>query len=481
MRKLVALALAAALAVPPAAAQQPPALPELGDSSQAALTPQMEKRIGEMAMREIRRDPQFVSDPEVNGYLTALGQRLVGASSDIRQPFLFFALRDPTINAFAIPGGVIGIHTGLILAAQSESELASVVAHEISHVTQRHMARQVAAQQQVQPLALLALALGILAARSNPQAAEAAIIGGQAGIAQTFLNYSRDFEREADRVGFQVLQGAGFDPQGMPAFFERLQRANRLYENNAPAYLRTHPLTSERIADMQGRAYNTPYKQLPDSLDFLLVRAKLRAETGTPEQAVANIGGMLREGRYSDAASMRYAYARALARAKNWKTAAAEMARLREQSLEHPMIENLDGEIRRGAGDLEGARKVYAAAFKEYPGNLALAYGYVETLQKLGRHQEAIDVLEDLIAANRADPGLWDLEAKSYGALGRRVAQHRALAEVYYLRGSIPAAIEQLQLARSAGDADFYTLSNVDSRLRELRLEQDEEAKERKR
>jgi predicted Zn-dependent protease len=480
MKRCIALGIAAALAVAPAAGQQLSALPELGDSSQAALTPQMEKRIGEMAMREIRRDPQFVNDPEVNGYLAALGQRLVAASADVRQPFIFFALRDPTINAFAIPGGVIGIHTGLILAAQSESELASVVAHEISHVTQRHMARQIAAQQQVQPLALLALALGILAARSNPQAAGAAILGSQATMAQTFLNYSRDFEREADRVGFQVLQGAGFDPAGMPGFFERLQRANRLYENNAPAYLRTHPLTSERIADMQGRAYGAPYKQLPSSLDFLLVRAKLRAETGTPEEAVTNIAGMLREGRYSDAASVHYAYARALLRAKNYEAAAAEMARLRKQKLEHPMIENLDGEIRTASGDLEGARTLYAAALREHPGNLGLVYGYVDVLQKLGRNAEAIEVLEDVIPANRADAGLWSREAKSYGALGKRVGQHRALAEVYYLQGGIAAAIEQLQLARTAGDADFYILSNVDARLRELRAEQVEEAKEKK-
>jgi predicted Zn-dependent protease len=481
MRRWIALAVAAALAATPAASQQLTALPELGDSSQSALTPQTEKRIGDMAMREIRRDPQYVADPEVKSYLNALGQRLVSASAEVRQPFIFFALRDPTINAFAIPGGVIGIHTGLILAAQNESELASVLAHEISHVTQRHMARQVAAQQQVQPLVLLALALGILAARSNPQAAQAAIVGGQAGVVQTFLNYSRDFEREADRVGFQVLQGAGFDPAGMPAFFERLQRANRLYENNAPAYLRTHPLTSERIADMQGRAYSAPYKQLPNSLDFLLVRAKLRAETGTPEEAVDSIAGLLRDGRYSDAASTRYAYARALLRANNPKAAAAELAQLRKLDLHHPMIENLDGEIRAASGDLDGARTLYARALKEYPGNLGLAYGYVETLQKLGRNAEAIEVLEDLIPANRNDSGLWNLEAKSYGALGKRVGQHRALAEVYYLQGGLTAAIEQLSLARAASDGDFYTLSNVDARLRELRAEQAEEAKEKKR
>lgn len=456
------------------------ALPELGDASQVSLTPQMERRFGELAMREIRSDPAFVDDPEVSAYLDSVGQRLAAASPDTRQAFMFFVIRDPTINAFAIPGGVIGVHTGLITAAQSESELASVLAHEIAHVTQRHMARQVAAQQQMQPIALLALVLGILAARSNPQAAQAAIVGSQAGMVQSMLNYSRDFEREADRVGFQILQQGGYDVNGMPSFFERLQRWSRLYENNAPAYLRSHPLTSERIADMQGRAQEAPYRQTPDPLDFQLVRAKLRAEAGTPEQAVVSAETVMRERRFTDEAAARYGYARALLRAKDVTRASAEVAALRKLGLRDPMIENLAAEVKRDAGDLQGARNIYADAMKEYPGNVALRLGYVDTLQRLGQYTEALAILESAVKAQPREPRVWSLQAKSYGALGKRTLQHRSLAELYYLQGSISAAIEQLQLARAAGDGDFYTLSGIDARLREFRVDQVEEAKEMK-
>ncbi|MCU0805875.1 MAG: M48 family metalloprotease [Burkholderiales bacterium] len=475
MRKLTALALACVLAATPVAGQP---LPELGDSSATALSPQMERRIGEMAITELRRDASYLDDPEVNSYLNAIGQRLAAAGPDPRQNFIFFALRDPTVNAFAIPGGVIGVHTGLITTAQTESELASVLGHEIAHVTQRHMARQVAAQQQLQPLMLLALAVGILAARSNPGMTQAAIVGSQAAQVQAFLNYSRDFEREADRIGFQTLQAAGFDVSGMPSFFERLQKSTRLYENNAPAYLRTHPLTSERIADMQGRSANEPYRQTPDSIEFRLVRAKLLAEAGTPQQAVTTFEGVVKERRFADEVAARYGYARALLRAKSYAQADAEMTALRKTGAHHPMIENLAASIKRESGDPEAARVLLEAAMKEFPANLALGYNYVETLQALGRYPEALDAADRLAKAYPLEPRVHELMAKTYGALGRRTAQHRALAEFYLLQGSLPAAIEQLQLARNAGDADFYTLSAVDARLRDLRGRQAEEKKE---
>ena len=237
-------------------------------------------------MREIRRDPAYVDDPEIRDYVQSIGYRLVAASGETRQEFEFFVVRDRTVNAFAMPGGFIGVHTGLLLAAQTESEFASVMGHEIAHVLQRHMARQYDAQSKISKMSLLAMALALLAARSNPQVAQAAIVAGQAAPAAVYLNHSREFEREADRLGYQLLDGAGFDTAGMPGFFERLQKATRLYENNAPTYLRTHPLTSERIADMQNRQAGAPYRQRPDSIEFQLVRAKVRATDGTPDEAV---------------------------------------------------------------------------------------------------------------------------------------------------------------------------------------------------
>src|SRR5258708_37041679 len=243
------LVLAAALA-PRAFAQSPSAvqsLPDLG-SGDSVLSPQMERRLGEQIMREIRfAEPSYVDDPEISDYLAQLGSRLTGA----RQDFEFFAIRDQSINAFALPGGFVGVHTGLITTAETESELASGLPHEVSHVTQRHIARMLSQQQQMQMPMMVALAAPILLARSRPDLAIGAAAGAQAAGIQAQLAYSRDFEREADRIGIQRLEEAGFDPHAMAAFFERMQRANRISEDTTmPGYFRTHPATTERIADV---------------------------------------------------------------------------------------------------------------------------------------------------------------------------------------------------------------------------------------
>src|SRR5205809_6322862 len=227
MRILVAC-LGLALLAPLAKAQT---LPELGDTSGALLSPDLERKIGEQAMREIRlREPNFLDDPELTEYVNEIGRRIVAASPEARQDFEFFMVRDNTINAFAMPGGFVGVHTGLLLAAQTESELAGVLAHEVAHVTQHHIARLLGKQEQMSIPTLAAVVLGILAARSRPDLAQAVIAGAGASSIQSKLNYTRDFEREADRIGFQFLQQAGFDVGCMGSFFDCMTKATRLYD-----------------------------------------------------------------------------------------------------------------------------------------------------------------------------------------------------------------------------------------------------------
>ncbi|MCZ7565267.1 MAG: M48 family metalloprotease [Burkholderiales bacterium] len=473
----VALAVAPLEAAPPAAAQN---LPDLGEASQADFSPAEERRIGEAIMRDIRRDPAYVADPEVSAYVQRLGDRLAGAYASGTQSFEFFVVRDPQVNAFALPGGHVGLHTGLLLTAQTESELASVVAHEIAHVVQRHMARMVTKQSQLQLASMAALALALLAARSSPQVAQAAAVASQAAPLQAALSYSRDFEREADRVGFQMLESAGYDVQGAPDFFERLQRSSRLYENNAPGYLRSHPVTLERIADMQNRAQEARLRQHVDSIEFGLVRAKLRAEAGRPEEAVAHFSERLRERRFTSEQAARYGYAAALLRANDFGAAAAEAERVRLAGLHHPMVETLAARIKGAAGDHAGAVALLASASARYPQNLGVGYGYVTALQAAGRHREAVEALAEIVRRDPRNPKAYELRARSFAALGMRTEQHRMLAEVYLLQGSVPAAIEQLQLAQRAGDADFFVLSAVDARLRELRRVRDEALRARK-
>ena len=280
---MLRILLALTLAVQPAIAAD---LPDLGEVSRQYFSDQEEQTLGRAIMRDVYADPRYLDDPVAETYLNQLGYRLVSVSSRNQRDFTFFVVDDPSINAFALPGGNVGVHTGLLLAAQSESELASVIAHEIAHVTQDHMARMVAAQSQSYWPTMAALALALLASRANSNVAGAAIASSQAYALQNQLSFSRDYEREADRLGYDMLARAGFDPHAMSVFFERLQRANRFYDTSAPAYLRTHPITSERIADMGARSESVPYHQGPDSLDFQLVRARLRARQDNPTDAL---------------------------------------------------------------------------------------------------------------------------------------------------------------------------------------------------
>ncbi len=455
-------------------------LPDLGDVSQSELSPQLERRIGESIMREIRADRSYSDDAEITDYLNTLGYKLVAASSDSRQEFSFFLIIDPQVNAFALPGGFVGINSGLILTAQSESELAGVVSHEVAHVTQRHMARMVAQQKQSQIVTIAALAVAILAARSNPQISQAAIAAGQASFIQSALNYTRDHEREADRVGFQVLERAGFDAHAMAAFFERMQRATRFYETNAPAYLRSHPLTYERIADMQNRAQNLPYRQVPDSLDFQLMRAKIKAAQDTPQEALAFFEESLGERKYLSEAASRYGLVSALIRVRAYARAGKELQTLRKSLPESPAVDALAGRYYIASGDAAAALQTYRDALKSHPGYRALVYSYAESLLADRQPGEALKLVESRLHYSVSDYRMYELQARCYAALGKRLSQHRASAEAYYRMGNVRAAIEQLVLAQKSGDGDFYQQSSVDARLRELRRQDEEERRENK-
>ncbi len=456
-------------------------LPNLGEAAQADLSPAMERRIGETVMLEIRRDPAWIDDPEISAYLNRLGNKLAAQSEEVRQEFEFFALRDPTLNAFAMPGGFIGVHSGLILAAASESELASVLAHEISHVTQRHLARLFNKAGQGQVASLIGLAVAILAARSSPDLAMGAALAGQGAAAQNQLNYSRDFEREADRVGLGLLERSGFDIRGMSGFFDRLQKFGRLYENNAPGYLRTHPLTTERLADMGNRIQGRPYRQVPDSLEFQLVRAKLLAREGAPRDTVTDFDTRLRERNFvGSEAAMRYGLAQALLRDGNPAAAEKEVAELRRMKMQSPMLETLAARLRLRQGDAEGAVKLLRTAQPRYPQERAIAYGLVEALHEARLPQDALKLTEDDLLNYPSDAKMHALQAKTYAMQGRRLQQHRAQAEAYLLLGQTAAAGEQMELAQKSGDGNFYEHSQVDSRLREIRKRIADEARQAK-
>jgi predicted Zn-dependent protease len=473
----VALALASA----PAGAQQ--TLPELGEAAAADLPPHLERRIGEAIVRDIRlRDPAYLDDPEVVEYLHALGARLAAAAPGPRQDLEFFVLRDSSINAFALPGGFVGVHTGLVTASESESELAAVLAHEIGHITQRHVARMLAAERQAQLPVLVALAAAILIGRSRPDLGSGVAAAAQAGAVQMQLGYSRDFEREADRIGMQMLAAAGFDARAMARFFEKMQRTTRVAENPAlPVWLRTHPLGTERIADALARAESQPVRQHADSLEYHLVRAKLRADSGDAREAVAWFAALLRDGRHASEAAARYGHAQALARAGDATAALAEIARLRATGASSAMVETLEARARAAAGDSEGALALLRAALARHPQRRSLVHVAVDLLHAAGRHEETLALVADALRAHPRDARLQQARARAYAALGRRLLAHQAQAEYYLLLGSLPAAIEQLEIAAGAGDGNFYEQSVVEARLKELRAVHAAELREARR
>ncbi|WP_051901417.1 beta-barrel assembly-enhancing protease [Methylotenera sp. L2L1] len=444
-------------------------LPDLGDVSATVLSPLQEQEIAEQIMRQVAVSDDVLSDVEVSDYLQGLGARLVANGPDKRQKFNFFVVQDPSINAFAMPGGVVGVHTGLILASNNESELASVLGHEIGHVTQRHLARMLASQKYDTFKNLAGIALALLVARSNPQLATGAMTTASAIGVQNQLDYTRDYEREADRIGLQILDSGGFDVRAMPQFFKTLQRGSRFVEGGAPSFLRTHPLTSERIADVSNRVEQMPYRQVADGIEFQYVKAKLRAMLGVPQPAIDLFEQNIREQRYANAAAEHYGLAVALLRKSSWAEVEKELDWLKKNATPHPMIESLAARLEVARNKPAAAAEKYASGLRAFPDNRALIYGYAEHYLATKQAAQAIQLVKMKQDLYVDDAYMYDLLAKAYNMQNKVLLGHQAQSEAYYRKYDLARAIEQMDLAAKANDGDFYQQSIVEARLRQLR------------
>ncbi len=451
-------------------------LPELGDVSATVLSPLQEQAIAEQILRQVAVSPDVIRDPEISDYVEVLGNRLASNGPDKRQKFYFFVVQDPTINAFAMPGGVIGVHTGLMLSANTESELAGVLGHEIGHVTQRHLARMLASQKYDMFKNMAGLALALLLARSNPQLATGAATTVSALGVQNQLDYTREYEREADRIGLQILDSGGFDVRGMPSFFQIMQRGTR-FEGSAPSFLRTHPLTSERIADVSNRVEQMPYRQVVDSMEFHYVRAKLRANHGSPESAITQFEQNIDERRYQNEAAERYGLAVALLRKSAFAKVDTQLSWLRENAPSHAMIANLAARLEVARNKPQQAEKYYAAALARYPESRALIFGYAEHFIAIRQPDNAVKLILSKQGLYPEDAYLYDLLAKAYSMQNKSLLSHQALSEAYYRKYDLKRAIEQMDLAAKANDGDFYQQSIVEARLKELRKKAADESK----
>ena len=454
-------------------------LPELGDASQTVLTPLDERRIGEQIMRDVSASDEVVQDVEVIDYLNALGNRLVSASTDKQQQFNFFVVDDHSINAFAMPGGVIGVHTGLILATSNESELASVLGHEIGHVTQHHMARMLASQKNDTFKSVAGIALALLMARANPDLAMGSMTTASAMGIQSQLDYTRDHEREADRVGLQILDNAGFDVRAMPAFFGTLQRGTRFAEGSAPSFLRTHPLTSERIADVTNRVEQMRFRQVPDSVEFQYIRAKLLASTGLVDTNIEVFQQNIRERKFVNEAAEHYGLAVAYMRKISLPQAEKEVAWLKKYAPQHALIESLSARLQVAENNPQKAAQQYAAALKLYPDNRSLIYGYADHFLAIKQADSAIKLIKEKVGMYPNDAKFYDVLAKAYTMQNKVLLSYQAQGESYFRKYDLARAIEQMELAVKANDGDFYQKSIVEARLKELRRMQGDDKKDK--
>jgi beta-barrel assembly-enhancing protease len=456
-------------------------LPELGDPSQALLSAVQERKLGEQVMYEVRASGQYLFDPEVNGYLNDLGSRLVAAIPGAPFDFQFFAMSDSSINAFALPGGFVGVNTGLILLTQTESELASVLGHEITHVTQHHIARSMANQKDAVLMSMAAIVAMIIAARvkseSGADLSRAAVATAQGLAIQKQIDFTRENEEEADRLGFARTYAAGFDPNAMATFFERLMHASAWFEGNTPSYFRDHPETYQRIAEAQARAFTKPSRQVPSSLDYFMVRALLKSYEGTPRDAVTFFRESIADKKYNNEIAAHYGLVASYLRAEDLKQAQAELKVLEKMAPPHPMVEGIAGQILMQSGQLKEAVARYEVALVRYPNKMQLIYDYPEALLKDGQAAKAATFLSDQLQRFPGDGQLHQQAAKTYAALGKQLLQHQHQAEYYAWQGNLRAAVNQLELAVKAGDGDFYQVSVAESRLREFRQELAEQEK----
>lgn len=453
---------------------QPMGLPSMGPASSAELSPILEQALGDAIMEQGLRDPDYISDPDVNQYLTEMGQKLVRhASVYSGQKISVFALRDRQINAFALPGGYIGINSGLFASSESESELASVVAHEVAHVLQRHIARGMTQSAKSSHIMIAALAGALLAAvaGSGDLATGVAAFGQAAAIDQQ-LGFSRQAEQEADRIGMEMMRKAGYDPRGMYLMFSRLSNASKLNEGmGGNVYTRTHPLSVQRMSDIENRLGSVKTNPTVNA-SYWYLRAKVlvmqskgsRAITNALDQfrkQIANSSGHEQAAAHYGLAYMSWVQKKYDAASKHLEQGLA-LGVASSQMLELKTLLQIQN------GQMNTAVQTIQQALSKWPNSQSIALAYALVLQKAGQHGDAVSFLSNSIKKWPDLPALYQQRARNYEAQGQQVSARRSMANYYELIGAVPTAVEQLQQARSLSK-DFYEQSELDAQIRSLK------------
>lgn len=449
-------------------------LPDIGTAAAGTLTIDQEKIYGDAYMRMIRARQPVVNDPVVNQYISNLGHRLVANASDVKTPFNFFMIRDRNINAYAFFGGYVALHSGLFLHASTESELASVMAHEIAHVTQRHLARSMEEQARRSPATMAALAGSLLLAIAAPEAGIAAITATTAGQMQSSINYTRSNEKEADRFGLSTLAKAGFDVRAMPTFFGRLADEYR-YASTPPPMLLTHPLPEDRITDSRARAQNYPPIRLGPSIEYHLTKARIVARYAgiKPESAQDWFDRKLRKP--TPGLEPTYKYGKALVYMDNKQLDQAEpiLTELLKQDALNEFYLDALSDLYIYKKEPKTAVTMLENALKKKPNNPVLTLNYANVLLESEQPEQAITVLQRYTHERPTDTNGWQLLADANAKIGNTDEELAARGEIFALRANWQKALQNYTQASQIAELGSLKQARYDARIDQLMIERD--------
>lgn len=445
-------------------------LPELGDSSSATFSNQQEYELGRAWLKMFRSQVRTVSDPLLQDYMEYLIYKLASNSPLKDRRLEVVVIDNPTINAFAVPGGVVGVHNGALLYADNEAQLASILGHELAHLSQRHFARGVEQQQQSM-LPMMAGMLGalVLAATARGDAGMAAMAATQAAAQQNQLRFSRENEQEADRVGMETLEKADYDPNAFASMFENMLAANRFAGRNPPEFLLTHPLTESRVSDARNRARDYPRKVYVDNLDYQLMRARVEVQLASSNSdALKKFKARLKDSTRNVEAD-RYGMALAYLQAGRFAEAREQLGPLLQKDPRRLAYVVTDADIDIAAGDSERAVTKLQAQLRVNPGNYPLSMAYADALIKSNQPQLAETVLEELAKSRSTDPDVWYQLAETHGLAGNILGVHQARAEYFVLNGVLDKAEQQLNYALKLVKNDDITTAKINERIRQIK------------
>ena len=447
-------------------------LPDLGSTSDNIINKVHEKKIRHQILSQAYSSKLVERDPELIFYINNLGARLLKGVPELNpKNTTFFTIKDPTINAFAMLGSIIGIHTGLLYAANSESELASVLAHEIAHLSQKHLPRIIEAQSKDKFKTSLAMVFALLLTRSNAQIANAAMQTAAASAVQNTLDFTREHEKEADREGLLILNKAGLDERGAVSFFKTLDKANQFSVGAAPYFLRTHPITLDRISDIEDRLKDLPYRQVSENPNFKFVKAKMKALSGEASDMINIFTENISNKSYGNESAENFSLSYAYLRNNQINEARETLNKIIHLKKVSPMIVELEANILKKEGKLIAAQILYEEALFKNSNYNAFIYGLTDIYIQMNKFEKAVNLIEKALLIYPRDFNLYRFLAEVYSKQNASYLKYKNLGEYFYFSFDLKESVNQMSLAIDASDANFYDKSKAEQRMKEIKDE----------